>query len=143
MSASGGGTDWISRLNDLNSISDLDSALTRLLFLPVAAFFVQLANGVEAISQIIIAPAQEFAVGVAGIANSLLGGSADVIGAGASASASDVSVFGIGGFPVAIGIAFLAAFIIATFLEQDQTSDLIPFTFTDIPFLGVNEDEDS
>lgn len=141
MSASGG-TDWISRLNDVSSIESLDSALTRLLFLPIAAFFVQLANGVEAISQIIISPALELGAGVASIANALLGGSAEVISAGAATSASDVSVFGIGAFPIGIGIAFLAAFLIANFLQQGETSNLIPFTFTDIPLLGVEEEED-
>ena len=68
------GTDWIGRLNEVSQINDLDSALTRLLFLPIAAFFVQFANAIEAISRILIDPAMAFAGGVESIVVSLLGG---------------------------------------------------------------------
>lgn len=136
------GTDWIGKLNEVSKINDLDSALTRLLFLPIAAFFVQFANAVEAISRILIDPARAFAAGVQSIVLSLLGGSADIIGAGADASAGDVSVFGLFAFPFSLLIVFVAAFILANYLEREETSDLIPFTFTDIPFFGVEEQTD-
>lgn len=142
MPAADGGTDWISRLNDVAAINDLDSALTRLLFLPIAAFFVQLANAVEAFSRILIDPAFALASGVVGVINGLVGGAGRIIGAGADASAGDVSVFGIGGFPIAIGVAFVGAFILANYLERQETSDTLPFTFTDIPFFGVEEETD-
>lgn len=136
------GTDWIGRLNEVSQINDLDSALTRLLFLPIAAFFVQFANAIEAISRILIDPAMAFAGGVESIVVSFLGGSAEIIGAGADASAGDVSVFGIGAFPIGLLIVFVGAFVLANYLEREETSDLIPFTFTDIPFFGVEEQTD-
>ncbi|OYR87063.1 hypothetical protein DJ72_01775, partial [Halorubrum distributum] len=71
--SAGGGTDWVSRLNQVSSVDDVDGALTRLLFLPIAAFFVQAANAVEAISNVIISPLNEFGSGLVEIVNSLLG----------------------------------------------------------------------
>jgi hypothetical protein len=141
MSASGG-TDWISRLNDVAQIDDLDSALTRLLFLPIAAFFVQLANAVEAISRVFIDPLNGVATGIVSIVNSLLGGSAQIINLGADATAGDLSAFGIGAFPISLLIVFVGAYILAQYLERPETSDFIPFTFTDLPFVGVQEDAD-
>jgi hypothetical protein len=143
MSASGDGTDWVSRLNDVSQINDLDSALTRLLFLPIAAFFVQAANAVEAISRVVIDPVDALATGVQSFVISLLGGSADIVQSGADTTAADVSVFGIGAFPIALGIVFVSAFILANYLEREESSDLIPFTFTDIPLVGVDEDTDN
>jgi hypothetical protein len=135
-------TDWIQRLNDLSTINDLDSALTRLLFLPIAAFFVQAANAVEAVSNVLIAPLDSFATGVASIVSELLGGSAGIIESGAGTSASDVSVFGIISFPVAVGLTFITAILVANYLQQEETSNFLPFTFTDIPFVGIQEEED-
>jgi hypothetical protein len=83
-----------------------------------------------------------FAGGVESIVVSFLGGSAEIIGAGADASAGDVSVFGIGAFPIGLLIVFVGAFVLANYLEREETSDLLPFTFTDIPFFGVEEQTD-
>jgi len=136
------GTDWIGRLNDVSTVDDLDGALTRLLFLPITAFFVQAANAVEAISRIIVDPAQAFGSGVQALVTAMLGGSADVLSAGADASASDVGLFGIAGQPVSLVIVFASAYILAAYLSAEPTSDLIPFTFTNIPFIGNEEDEE-
>jgi hypothetical protein len=147
MSASSDGTDWINRLNSVTQINDLDSALTRLFFLPIAAFFVQSANAVEAFSRILIDPAVAFASGVQSIVFSLLGGPdstgiSGVIEAGSSATAGDINVFGFFALPVSLVIVFGSGAIIALYLRRQSTADLIPFTFTDIPLLGVEEQAD-
>ena len=135
------GTDWVGRLNDVGQVENIDGALTRLLFLPIAAFFIQAANAVEAISNVFIDPLAAFADGLGGIVTALLGdGAADIIRAGAEASQTDISVFGIGGFPVALGVALSGAFVLSWYLSRQDTSDTIPFSFTDIPFIGVEED---
>lgn len=139
--SAGGGTDWVDRLNAVSSVDDIDGAFTRLFFLPITAFFVQASNAVEAISNVIIAPLGTFASGLEAIVQSLLGdGAAEIIEAGAEASAADISVFGIASFPVGLGIAFVGAFVISLYLSNQDTSDLLPFSFSDIPFLGVEED---
>jgi|GEM_PF-7084032 len=135
------GTDWVDRLNDVSSVDDIDGAFTRLLFLPIAAFFVQAANAVEAISNVVIAPLGEFSDGLVDVVESLLGdGAADIIESGAEASATEISVFGIASFPASLGIAFAGGLVLAWYLSREDTSDTIPFSFTDLPFLGVEED---
>ncbi|MFD1634623.1 hypothetical protein ACOZ4L_02695 [Haloplanus ruber] len=134
--------DWIARLNDLSDVGNLDSALTKLMFAPIAAFFLQAANAVEAISRVIIDPVTAFASGAGDIVTSLFGGSSQIIDIGADATAADLNIFGILGFPVGLGIVFVGGFLIAQYLGQPDTSDLIPLTFTDIPFLGVEESND-
>lgn len=137
----GGGTDWVDRLNSVSNVEDIDGAFTRLFFLPITAFFVQAAGAVEAISNLIIAPLATFTAGLQAIVRALLGdGAARIIAAGAEASAAEISVFGIASFPAGLGIAFLGAFILQAYLSQEDTADLLPFSFTDLPFVGVEED---
>lgn len=142
MSASGTDTDWISKLNGLSSVDDLDGAVTRLFLLPIAAFFVQAANVVEAISSVVIDPTFALGSGVGAVLGSILDGASEVVSAGAAASATDISVFGLFGFPAGLGIALGGGLVLAWYLGRDETSDTIPFTFTDLPFVGVNEDEE-
>ena len=142
MSASGG-TDWIDRLNDVSRVQDIDGALTRLLFLPIAAFFVQAANAVEAISDVVIQPLGAFADGLVSLVGAILGdGAADVIRAGAQATQADISVFGIASLPVSFLIVLGSAYILSRYLTETSTSDLIPFSGTDIPFIGFSEENE-
>ena len=138
--SSGGGTDWISRLNDVSSVEDIDGALTRLLFLPIAAFFVQAANAVEALSRIVIDPAIAFGAGVGDLVNSIFGGSVNILDAGSSATVADISFFGIGGFPIALGVVFIAAYGLARYTDQEETGNLLPFVPFDVPFIGNDEE---
>jgi len=133
-------TDWISKLNDLSQVNDLESAFTRLLLLPIAAVFVQLSNAVEAVSNVIILPVRQFGESLIDVVDAIIGGPADIVEAGVAASVGDVNVFGIGGFPVALMVVFLGAFIISWYLGRDESSNFIPFSFTDLPFVGVDED---
>lgn len=133
--------DWIDRLNDLARVDSLDSALTRLLLLPIAAFFVQAANAIEAGSEVIIEPLSTFGIGLSSVIDSFLGGSAEVINAGAGSTAGDVGVFGLLAFPAALLLVFVGAYVVANYLQQEETSDFLPLSFTDIPFLGVREED--
>jgi hypothetical protein len=144
MSASGGGTDWIQRLKDLSSVStgSLRQSVTKLILLPIAAFFVQASNAIEAISNLVIEPVTAFGQGLASLVNSILGGAGSIVGSGAEASAAGVDVFGILGFLIALVVVAGGAFIIANLAEQEETGNLgIPFSTTDIPFVGSEEDE--
>ena len=135
-------TDWIARLNDVSKIGNLDSALTRLLFLPIAAFFVQASNAIEALSRVVIDPTMAFATGVESIVASLLGGSAEVIGTGAATSAGDLSYFGIGAFPIGLGLVFVVAYMYAWYTDEESTGNLLPFVPFDVPIIGSAEEED-
>jgi len=135
-------TDWISRLNGIAAVDDLDGAVTRLFLLPIVAFFVQAANVVEAIFSLIGDPLLALGTGIGGILDSITGGASEIINAGAAASATDVSIFGLFGFPLGLGIALGGGLVLAWYLGREVTSDTIPFTFTDLPLVGVDEDNE-
>lgn len=150
MSNDGESTDWIERLNDISTIDSstkTSDAFTRLLFLPIIAFFAQLADLTEAIFDLVITPLETLADGSDALITNLIGsgdgtGAAGIIADGVSATSGDISLFGIVGFPASILIALGGLILVAVFLSRDETSDILPGTFTDLPIIGVDEDEE-
>lgn len=136
------GTDWIQKLNDLASVptSSLEQSVTKLVLLPIASFFIGLATAIEVGFSVVTSPMRAIANGVSEFMYSLLGGAADIVGAGSAASAAGIGVFGILGYIVGLAVVLGGAYLLGQYLTQDETSDLIPFTSTDIPFLGADED---
>jgi hypothetical protein len=79
---------------------------------------------------------------VTSLLGSAIGGAADIIMQAASASAEDVNVFGIGAFPIGIGIAIIGAYVLARGLATEATGTLFAFIPVDVPFFGVDEEEE-
>lgn len=142
MATDDGGTDYIERLNDLASVDtdSLSQSVTKLVLLPIVAFFGSMATAIEAGADVVILPLRALAEGAAGVLDGLLGGGGDIIDAGAQASAAGTDVFGILAYPIGIAIVLGGAYLLAAYLSEEETSDLLPFTFTDIPGLGTEED---
>jgi hypothetical protein len=142
MAPDDGGTDYISRLNDLASVDtdNLSQSVTKLVLLPIVAFFGSMAAAVEAGADVVILPLRALAEGAAGVLDGLLGGGGDIIEAGAQATAAGTDVFGILAYPIGIAIVLAGAYLLAAYLSEEETSDLLPFTTTDIPFLGSEEE---
>jgi hypothetical protein len=137
-----GDTDWISRLNDLASLptESLDQAVTKLVLLPIAALFISFAETIEAIFNLITQPLFAMGTSIAAFVEAVIGGGADIVSTGADASATGTQAFGILGFVVGLGVTLLGAYLLLQYLAQDETSDTIPFTATDLPFVGADED---
>jgi hypothetical protein len=141
MSSSGSsGTDWISEVGRVRE-SSLGGTIEKLLLLPILAFFLQLANVLEAIFDLFIVPINTLISGIAEFLGSLFGGIAQVLSAGAAGTAQNVQQWFVLSLPVAVAVVVLVAMIFAWYTDQDFTSDLIPFTSTDVPFIG-NDEED-
>lgn len=135
-------TNWISQLNELTKIEDTSNALTRLLFLPIIAFFTQAANLTEEIFDLLIEPLGQLGTSVSAFISNTIGGAAEIAGVGARVSADNLGIFGIGGFPVSVVVGVSVFLIVALYLSRDESSDLLPGTFTDLPLIGVDEDEE-
>lgn len=66
-----------------------------------------------------------------------------VVTSGAETSASSVTEFGILGLLVGTAIVLVTFRLVTWYLSDDETSDLIPGTVTDlVPFAGAEEEED-
>jgi len=141
MSSSGSsGKNWISEVEDIRG-SELSDTIEKLLLLPILAFFLQLANALEAIFNVFIVPISALLDGIGQFIGSLFGGISQVIGAGAAGTAQNVQQWFVFSLPVAVGVVLLIAMMFAWYTDQDFTSDLIPFSSTDVPFVG-NDEED-
>lgn len=134
-------TDWINKLNRISTgDGSWESKLERVLFLPLIALALQLANVLEAVLNLFIIPLNSLISGVGELIGAILGGGARIVGAGAAGSAGQVELFGILAFPLAIAIALGAAAVYAWYTDLEFTSDLIPFTSTDWWIIGNDEE---
>jgi hypothetical protein len=124
-----------------NTTDNLAATIQRLLLLPLLAFFLQLANVLEEIFNLFIVPIGALIDGIGRFLGSLFSGISQVIGAGAAGTAQNVQQWFVLSLPVAVAVVILVAMIFAWYTDQDLTSDLIPFTSTDVPFVG-NDEED-
>lgn len=113
-------------------------------FLALAASFI---TGTQAVFDVLIVPINAFTDAIGDIIEAIFGSPAQIVLAGADSAAQSVGPGGewaIGPFSFAIGVGsvLLAGVLISRYLEDTETSDLLPFTFTDVPtgFIGVEED---
>lgn len=99
-------------------------------------------------SRFFLTPLQVFTEQLGRVIISFVGGGADIILAGVGTSVSSLAPggqFALGPFTFAeaIGAAALGLGVMAFVLSLSPTSDLIPFSFTDVPGpLGIDEDEE-
>lgn len=145
MSASDGGSDWIAQLNELSSVDNqsLQSAVTKLIIAPMAAFFLGMSTSIEALWNLITIPVRALGVESGGFVEAVVGGASNIVSTAASVSATEVSLFGVVAFPAGIAIAGVGALTLAWFLQRRSTSDIALFTVIDVPgdVFGSDEDE--
>ncbi|WP_254841141.1 hypothetical protein [Natronomonas marina] len=100
-----------------------------------------------AVADVIIVPLSAMGELLAGVLQAFIGGGASIIGQGAATTVQSLvpgSIFALGPLTFAEGIAAAGAGILVMtwILSREVTSDTIPFSATDIPFLGVDEDDE-
>jgi dipeptide/tripeptide permease len=152
--AEDGTQDTVQRLKDLSSIgtSQARRAVFLLFIAPIAEFAFGLVDLIGTIFDLFIVPAQSFLQGIGELILSIVGGAADIVGAGSSAAVRAFltgiwSALGPLAFPVSIGIAGLGALVLARIVAERETSDSIfglfsSTDFPDIPFLRVGAEEE-
>lgn len=145
-------SDPIRRLSDLSSTAQGMTAgsAQKLLFvtflLPIITFFDKAAEAVSALMDMFIVPVNSLIDGLGQLILAMIGGAASIIGAGAEASA-EAFLFGIwsalgpAAYPAAYISVLSGAYILVRYTMLDETSDLIPFSMTDFPFIGADEEE--
>lgn len=146
-SNTGNASSPIDRLENLASIKrgPPGPLLVTSLLLPVITFLDRVALGIGTILDVFIVPVRAVINGVGHLMLSILLGAADIVAAGAGTSAESLRVgiltaLGPLTFPIGVGTILLTAYLMEAYLSQEPTSDFIPFTFTDFPFVGAEED---
>jgi hypothetical protein len=113
----------------------------------IAGFFIAFNAVVEAVSGILIEPADQLGVSIGGLVSGIVGGSARIIEQGVSTAVTSIApgaTFAIGPLTFLLSIVTFggALYVTGQILALPFTSDTLPFTFTDIPFVGVDEEDE-
>jgi hypothetical protein len=113
----------------------------------IVTFFGGIAILIDTGRRLITDPIGAIIDGVTGFFDVLIGGSADLIRAGVETSISSVapgSAWAIGPATFALTVAAWGAglYVFSQILDFESTSNLIPFTSTDVPVIGSDESED-
>jgi len=110
-------------------------------------FFSGLIDTIQAIFNLFVLPIDELGAQVANFLGALVGGAADIVTQGAVTTQQAIAPgqpWAVGPLTFAFGIVSVAAgwYVFARILAADQTSDLLPFTGTDVPGVGANEESE-
>lgn len=148
MSSSGSSFDPTKQVEQFRSLyGTISNALVSGVGGVISSFFLGMASIVAAIALMIYGPLNAMANGIADFMTGLVGGAADIIEQGVETTVTSIApgaTWAIG--PLTFGLSILAMgaglWALAWILGRAETSDTIPFTFTDIPFVGVDEEEE-
>lgn len=142
------GDDAISKLKELNTTDSPNAGKILLLafILPIVQFFSKGAEAIGALMDVFIVPVQTFIEGIGQLMIAILAGAAGIVGAASGASAESFrsgifSTLGPFAFPLGIATVLMGALVMNYYLRLEQTSDLIPFSGTDFPLIGAEEEE--
>jgi hypothetical protein len=151
-------SDVVDRLKNLSEIgtSQARRAVFLLFVAPVAQFAFGIIDLLNAAFNLFIVPLNSFVGGLGELINSIVGGAADIVGAGAATGATSIatgiwSALGPLAFPLAIGIVGISVLILARILAEQETTDSIFLLFSstdfpDLPLIGsigaTEEDEE-
>lgn len=113
----------------------------------IATFFIGLALVVDSIRRLITDPLFAMGSAIADFMDGLIGGASDIIRQGVETSVQSIApgqMWAVGPLTFALSILAMGVglYALAWVLGRAETSDAIPFTFTDIPFIGVDEDDE-
>jgi len=113
----------------------------------IAATFALLIDVGQAIADVFIIPTSELATQGGNVVEAFTGGIAAIIRQGAVTTVASIApgaTWAVG--PLSFAFSVLAAggglYVMAAVLSRGFTSDTIPGTFTDIPFIGVDEEDE-
>ncbi|MFC7077872.1 hypothetical protein [Haloarcula halophila] len=102
---------------------------------------------IQAIVNLLVLPLEALGTNAAANVTALVGGAARIVQQGALTTQQSIlpgQAWAVGPLTFGFSIAATGAglFIMSEILARAPTSDLIPFTFTDVPFVGVDEEEE-
>ena len=144
---SGGGVDTlngiVTYLSEGGSVSTvLSASLVGLITSP----FIAIIDIINAITQFATAPFEGAGESISSLFDGLLTGPADLILAGSAISETAIrSVFGetiagILALPLTVGLALMSLYLLATFLNENETGNLFPGLPFDVPVIGADEE---
>jgi hypothetical protein len=148
MSASNGGRDPLSIIAFAESNwQPIGGAIAGGIMGLFTGFFSGLIDVVTSIFGLLVQPIDVLGLEVGNFLGALVGGAADIVTQGAVTTQQAIAPgqpWAVGPLTFAFGIVSAAAgwYVFARVLAADATSDLLPFTGTDVPGVGANEEQE-
>lgn len=148
MSASDGGRDPLSIIAFAESNwASIGAAVAGGIMGLFTGFFAGLIDVVTSIFGLITQPLDVLGIEVGNFLGALVGGAADIVTQGAVTTQQAIApgqTWAVGPLTFAFGVVAAAAgwYVFARVLAADATSDLLPFTGTDVPGVGANEESE-
>jgi len=148
MSASDGGRDPLSIIAFAESNwASIGGAVAGGIMGLFTGLFAGLIDVVTSIFGLLVQPIDVLGGEVANFLGALVGGAADIVTQGAVTTQQAIAPgqpWAIGPLTFAFGVVSVAAgwYVFARVLAADATSDLLPFTGTDVPGVGANEESE-
>ena len=101
----------------------------------------------DAMRRLFTEPLNAMATGIGGLMDAIIGGAADIVQTGAVTTQQALlpgSPWAVGPLTFAFGVLAMGAgwYAFAWLLARASTSDTIPFTATDLPLIGAEEEDD-
>jgi len=124
---------------------NLKNVVGVLFLLPIYAALTSIADIIDAIAGFPIAIMDAMSTGIGALINSLLENPAAILDASAAETIRSLTSgvwaqFGPLTWPLGTGVILLSGYLVSMYLEEDETSDIVPYSFTDIPFVGTEEE---
>lgn len=138
-------------VDQLNNFQDRFGTLGAALVAGVGSIIITVLGGIAIVAdsfrRLITDPLQAIIDGVTAFFDVLIGGSADLIRAGVETSIASVApgqawAIGPATFALTVGAWGLALYAFTQVMDLEATSNIIPFTMTDVPIIGSDESED-
>jgi len=132
--------------NFYDSFSGIRSAGKAAIGGVVAALGIAAVALIDGVQALFTEPLGEVASGSAGVINGLIGGAADILNQASATAVQSLApgqAWAIGPITYLLGIAVMGAamYLFAQILQVPATSDLLPFTGTDVPGAGAEEED--
>jgi len=114
----------------------------------VVSPFVAAIDIINAITAFFTTPFESVASAVATLSSAFFTAPGSLIADGFEQSSAALNSFlggtfaGIFSGPIAVGLALLSLFLVVQFLQEDETGDTLPGVPIDVPFLGVEEEDE-
>jgi len=143
----GGGVDTINGIaNYLSNGGKATTVLTSTIVGVIISPGVAAVSIIDAITQFATAPFEGAGESIAALFDGLLTGPAALIDSGAEISETAIrAVFGetlagILALPLTVALALAALYLLATFLDEEETGNLFPGLPFDVPIIGADEE---
>lgn len=139
---------YIEMLRNVSSVSStrLEDVVPKALLIPVVVFFTKLGEAIAAFLGVPISITSALAEQGGNLVDSLLGGPARILDAGAMESARSLTSgvwaqFGPFTFIIAVIVLVGAAFVVSRWTNDRDTGNVVPLIPFDLPVIGNDEEE--